>query len=237
MDFTALKKTARWAGILYFFWILTAIYSLIYVQSNTFVKGDAAATAAKTLANEFIFRSNLVNGLFSSVLWILLVLYLYRLFKHVNKSQAVLMVVLVLVQIPVFFIMYALDLASLLLFKDALLKTFELPQRQDLAMFLLRINDFITIAIELFWGLWLFPFGYLVYKSGFIPKILGIFLILCGIAYVVHCFTHLLFPMYQALVFKISTPFWTLGEITIMLWLVFIGVKTKHKEELVEDKT
>lgn len=232
MDFTALKKTARWAGILYLFWIFTAIYSLIYVQSKTFVNGDSAATAAKVLTNEYIFRSNLVNGLFSSVLWILLVLLLYRLFKHVNKSQAVLMVVLVLVQIPVFFIMYALDLASLLLFKGDLLKTFELPQRQDLAMFLLKINNFITIVIELFWGLWLFPFGFLVYKSGFIPKILGVFLILCGIAYIVHCFTHLLFPMYQALVFKISTPLWTLGEISIMLWLVLVGVKKNRKEVL-----
>jgi hypothetical protein len=81
--------------------------------------------------------------------------------------------------------------------------------------------------LEMFWGLWLFPFGLLVYKSGFIPRILGIFLILNGIAYVIHFFTHLLLPNYQALVFKIATPIWTLGEISIMLWLLIKGVKNK----------
>ena len=197
----------------------------MYVPSKTIVPGDAVATSAKMLANEFIFRTGIVNGLLSSIVWILIGMTLYRLFKHVNKSQAKLLVVLVIVQIPVSFFMEAFNITTLMLFKGDILKTFELSQRQDLAMFFLKINDYLTMTLEMFWGLWLFPFGYLVYKSGFIPRILGVFLILNGIAYIIHCFTHILLPNYQAIVFQIATPIWTLGEISIMLWLLIKGVK------------
>ncbi|MBK9271085.1 MAG: DUF4386 domain-containing protein [Saprospiraceae bacterium] len=236
MNANELKKTARLTGIFYLLWIFTAFYSLVYVQSKTYVKGDAAATAANFLANEFIYRTGIVNGLIGSILWIFIVLLLYRMFVQVHKAQALLMVVLVLVQIPVFFIMNALDLTSLMLFKGEILKTFELYQRQDLSMFIIKINDYISIALEMFWGLWLFPFGYLVYQSGFIPRILGTFLILNGIAYVIHCLTHLIFPIYQDFVFKLSTPIWTLGEVSIMLWLVVKGANIHQKDLLEENK-
>ena len=154
-----------------------------------------------------------------------MVLLFYRLFKQVNERKAKFLVALVIVQIPVVFIMDAFNITSLMLFKGEILKTFELGQRQDLAMLFLKINDYVTIVLEMFWGLWLFPFGQLVYKSGFIPRILGVFLILNGIAYIIHCFTHILLPNYQALVFRIATPIWTLGEISIMLWLLIKGVK------------
>ena len=121
--------------------------------------------------------------------------------------------------------MDALSITSLMLFKGEILKTFELSQRQDLAMLLLKTNDYGTIALEMFWGLWLLPFGQLVCKSGFIPRILGVFLILNGIAYIIHCFTRLLLPGYQTLVSQFAIPFWTLGEISIMLWLLIKGVK------------
>jgi hypothetical protein len=87
------------------------------------------------------------------------------------------------------------------------------------------MNDYGSIILEMFWGLWLLPFGRLVYKSGFIPRILGVFLIINGITYVIHCLTHLLLPEYQTLVFQISMPFWILGEISITLWLLIKGVR------------
>lgn len=219
------KRTARLAGLLYLIWIITAIYGLIYVPSQTIVRGDVVATANKILANEFIFRTGIINGIIGSTIWLLIGLTLYRLFKHVNERQAKLLVALVIVQIPAVFFMQALNITSLMIFKGEILKTFELGQRQDLAMLFFKINGYATITLEMFWGLWLFPFGQLVYKSGFIPRILGVFLILNGIAYIIHCFTHLLLPSYQALVFQIATPIWTLGEISIMLWLLIKGVK------------
>lgn len=227
-DTNSLKRTARLAGLLYLFWVITAAYGLMYVQPKTIVPGNAVATAHKMLANEFIFRTGIINGIISSIIWILIGLTLYKLFKRVSANQAKLLVALVIVQIPAVFITEALNIASLMLFKGGILKALELGHRQELAMLLLKINDYINVALEMFWGIWLFPFGILVYRSGFIPRILGVFLILNGIAYVIHFFTHIILPSYQALVFQISTPIWTLGEISIMLWLLIKGVKNNE---------
>jgi len=224
----SLKKTAKLAGLLYLIWVLTGIYGIFYVSSQTIVQGDALTTARNILANEFLFRTGIINDLISNTIWVFLVLILYRLFKQVNENQAKLMVALVIVQIPVVFMMEALNITSLMMFKGEILKTFELSQRQDLAMLILKINDYGTLTLEMFWGLWLLPFGLLVYKSGFIPRILGLFLILNGIAYVIHSFVSVLFPDYQTLVSQFAIPFWILGEISITLWLLIKGVKNNN---------
>ncbi len=221
----ALKNTARLAGILYLIWIITGLYAIFYVPSQTIVQGDAVATANKILANEFVFRTGIINDIISATLWVLMALVFYRLFKQVNELLAKLLVALVIVQIPTFFLMEAFNITSLMLFKGKILKTFEPSQRQDLAMLFFKINGYGSIVLESFWGLWLLPFGQLVYKSGFIPRIFGVFLILNGIALIIHCFTHLLLPDYQALVYQFATPFFILGEISIMLWLLIMGAK------------
>jgi hypothetical protein len=224
------QKTARLAGVLYLIWVITGIYGIFFLTSQTIVHGDAAATANKILANEFLFRTGIINDIISNTIWAFIALVLYRLFKHVNERQAKLLVVLVIVQIPAVFFMEALNITSLMIFKGEILKTFELSQRQDLAMLFLNITDHGAIVLETFWGLWLLPFGQLVYKSGFIPRIFGVFLILNGIAYIIHSFTSLLFPDYQAIVRQFAFPFWILGEISIMLWLLIKGVKTEKLE-------
>lgn len=221
----SLKGTARLAGLLYLIWILTGIYALVYVHNHTLVVGDAAATVRKILANELIFRTGVVNDIFSSAVWVLIGLTFYQLFKQVNERQAKLLVAFVIVQVPVAFFMEALNLTTLMICKGDLLKSYELSQRQDMAMMFLKITDNGAIALEMFWGLWLFPLGLLVYRSGFIPKILGVFLVLNGIAYVIHFLSHVLLPDYQELVFKLATPFWILGEISITIWLLIKGVK------------
>jgi hypothetical protein len=225
----SLKKTARIAGLLYLIWILTGIYGIFYVPSQTIVQGDAAATANKILANEFVFRTGIINDIISNTIWVFIALVLYRLFKQINERQAKLMVALVLVQIPVVVFMGALNMTSLMIFKGEILTTFELIQRQDLAMLFLKINDYGTLSLEMFWGLWLFPFGLLVWKSGFIPRLIGVFLILNGIAYIILSFVSLLFPVYQTIVSQLTMPFFILGEISITLWLLIKGVKSSYK--------
>jgi Domain of unknown function (DUF4386) len=224
------KKTARVAGLLYFIWVLTGIYGFFYISSQTIVMGNAAATAGKLLANEFLFRTGIINDIISNTIWMFIALVLYRLFRQVNERQAKLLVAFVIVQIPAVFFIEALNITSLMIFKGEILKTFELSQRHDLAMLLLKISDHGTIALETFWGLWLLPFGQLIYKSKFIPRMLGVFLILNGIAYIIHSFTSLLFPEYQAIVRQFAIPFWILGEILIMLWLLIKGVKVQQVE-------
>jgi hypothetical protein len=233
----SLKRTAKLAGLLYLIWVITGIYGVFYIPSQTIIPGDAAATARKILANEFLFRTGIINDIISATLWVFVALVLYRLFKQVNERQAKLLVVLVIVQIPAAFFMEALNIASLMIIKGEVLKTFELVQRQDLAMLFFKISAYGSIVLETFWGLWLLPFGLLVYKSVFIPRILGIFLILNGIAYIIHSFTTLLLPDYQATVRLFAFPFWILGEISIMLWLLIKGVNlSRWKEKTLTDQ-
>ena len=226
----SLKSTARFAGSLYLIWVITGIYDMLYIPSQTIVAGNAVATSQKIISNEFIFRTGIINDLFSVTICILLLFALYKLFEQVDKQQALLMVALFFVTIPVTFIMDGFSIASLMIIKGEVLKTFELSQRQDLAMLLFKINNYASVTLEMFWGLWLLPFGYLAYISGFIPRLIGIFLILNGIAYIILSFVSLLFPDYQTIILQFTMPFLILGEISITLWLLIRGVKTEAQK-------
>lgn len=181
---TSLKRTARLAGLIDLVWIITGLYAMFYIPSQINTRGDAVTAAQNILSNELLFRSGIINGLISAILWIVLVLLFYRLFKPVNERQAKLMVAFVVVQIPISFIMEAFNITSLMILKGEALSAFDLTQRQDLAMLFLKINDYLIWTLELFWGIWLFPLGILVYRSLFFPKFLGAWLFINGIAYV-----------------------------------------------------
>lgn len=224
MNSSSLKKTARLAGLLYLIWIITGLYAMYYVPSQINMRGDAATAAQDILSNEFLFRMGIMNDLASSALWVFMVLVLYRLFKSVDERQAKLLVALVIVQIPAVFILSAFNITSLMIFKGEILKTFELSQRQDLAMLFLRMNDYGVSTLVVFWGLWLFPLAILVYKSRFLPRFLGVWLIINGFALLVLGFTGLLLPQYKDLGFKIAFPA-MLGEFAFMLWLLIKGAK------------
>ncbi|NOZ46103.1 MAG: DUF4386 domain-containing protein [Chlorobi bacterium] len=224
----SLKKTAKLAGLLYLILIVTGVFSIMFVSSQIIVQGDTITTAKNILAKEFLFRTGLINDLISNTIFVILVLVLYRMFKQVNEHQSKLMVALVVVQIPAVFIMEALNITSLMIFKGEILQTFELNQRQDLAMLFLKINDYGMLTLEMFWGLWLLPFGLLVYKSGFIPRIFGILLFIAGIAYINSSFVSLLFPSYSAIISQPILLLVAIGEISITLWLLFKGAKNNN---------
>jgi len=137
-----------------------------------------------------------------------------------------LMAVLIFVTIPVTFVMDGFSIASLMIFKGEILQTFQISQRQDLGMLFLKISNYGSLTLEVFWGLWLLPFGRLVYKSGFIPRLFGIFLILNGAAYIIPSLVSLLFPDFRTVSQQLAMPFLILGEISITLWLLIKGVKT-----------
>lgn len=224
----SLKKIARLAGLLYLILVITGVFSIMYVSSQIIVLGDTVTTAKNILAKEFLFRAGIISDLISNTIFVLLVLVLYRMFKQVNEHQAKLMVALVVVQIPALFIMESLNITSLMIFKGEILQTFELNQRQDLAMLFLKINDYGTLTLEMFWGLWLLPFGILVYKSGFIPRIFGILILIAGIAYMQASFTSILFPSYSAFMSQATLILVAIGEISITLWLLIKGVNKDY---------
>jgi len=220
-------RAARIAGAVYLSLVVTAPFSLIYVPRKLIVPGNAAATANSILAHETLFRLGIVAELLSGVIFIFVVMALYRLLSGVNKTHASLMVTLVLVSVPISFLSVLNEVAALTLLRGAeFLAVFDKPQRDALAMLFLRLHGQGNIINEIFWGLWLLPFGVLVIKSGFLPRILGAWLIINGFAYVAISFTVLLLPQYKNMVSNIAFPA-LFGEMAIVLWLLIKGAKVQ----------
>ena len=218
------REIAKRAGLLYLILAITGAYGLMYVSSQIYVSGDAAATAKNMLANEFLFRSGIVSNLVSQSLFIFLVLTLYQLFKEVNRQQAKIMVALVIVSVPIVFVSEVFEIISLMILKAEVMSTLQPEQQQEWAMLFLNMNSITTLVAEIFWGLWLIPFGQLAYKSGFIPRVIGILLMLGGIAYVIQVGTALLFPDDKSIVSKFTGLFSTVAELSTILWLLIKGV-------------
>ena len=220
-------KAARVAGAIYLSMVVTGPFTLIYIPSTLIVRGNASATANNILAHETLFRFGIVADLMTSVIFICLVMALYRLFSSVNKTIASLMVALVLVSAAVGFVNVLNYIAALTLFRGAdFLAVLEKPQRDALAMLFLRLDGQGNVINEIFWGLWLLPFGLLVMRSRFLPRILGVWLIINGFTYVVLSFTGLLSPQHYEVAFRSAFPA-LLGEVAIMLWLVIKGAKVQ----------
>jgi hypothetical protein len=224
---TSLSKNARVAGLLYLS-LLGAPLRLIYIPKTLFVTGNATATANNIAAHELLFRLGIVGDLFTGTMSLFLMLALYRLFKGVHQGLAVLMVILGgLMVAPIYFVNTLNDAAALLFARGAdFLSVFDKPQREAMAMLFLRLHHHGVLANEIFWGLWLFPFGLLVYRSRFLPRILGAWLMINCFAYLAVSFTGFLFPQYEATVWNIVFPV-TFGELAIMLWLLIMGAKEK----------
>jgi hypothetical protein len=216
------NKTARTAGMLYLVTVLTGIFSLIYVPSHITVHGDAAFTVQNIVASELLFRLGIAAGALGYVAFLLLPLVLYELLSHVNRNVAVLMVAFGIACVPMEFVALAhrLDILSLLT-GDNHQQVFAPEQQNARAMSLLDAYDNAIFISEIFWGLWLLPFGYLVFKSGFLPKVLGILLMLGCFSYLISYFGTMLFP-HTTIPSFVMWPA-TFGEIGICLWLLIAG--------------
>lgn len=225
---TSLSKNARVAGFLYLLIVFVGPIRLIYIPNTLFVSGDATATAANITAHETLFRLGIVTSLFCAALLIYLMLALYRLFKGVDQTQAVLMVILGGVMPGViYFINVVNDAAALMLVRGAdFLSVFEKPQRDALAFLFLRLHHQVDVAAEVLWGLWLFPLAILTLRSGFLPRILGVWLIIAGFSYLALSFTAELLPQFEDTVFNIGSPA-RLGELAFLLWLLIMGAKER----------
>jgi len=220
-------KAARIAGAVYLLLVLTGPFSLMYVPSKLIVHGDAAATANNILAHEMLFRAGIVATLIGSVIFLFVGLVLYRLLSEVNKAYASLMLILVVLSVTLGFMDELNNVAALILFRGGdFLTVLDKPQRDALGMLFLRLHGQGIGINEMFWGLWLFPFGLLVIKSRFLPRILGVWLILNCFAYLALSLTGLLVPQYDDIVSRITFPV-LFGEMAIMLWLVIMGAKVR----------
>src|SRR5438876_2858731 len=215
-----LKKAARIAGAIYLSLVLVAPFSMLYVPGKLIVRGNAAATADNILAHETMFRLSIFGDLIGHVIFICLAIALYRLLSGVNKTWAGLMVAFVLVSAAVGFLNTLNNIAALPLFRGAdFLAVFDKPQRDALGMLFIRLHTQGIFIDEMFWGLWLFPFGLLVFRSGFLPRFIGVWLMINCFGYVAFSVTSLFFPAYYEAAFRWAQPV-LFGELVIMFWLL-----------------
>src|SRR5579862_7928574 len=204
---TTLSRNARIAGLFYLT-LMVAPLRLIYIPSKLIVSGNAAATAGNIAAHQTLFRLGILTDLFTAVMCIFLTLALYRLFKGVDQFLAAMVVVLgSLMVTPIYFLNTLNDAATLLLVRGAdFLSVFDKPQREAMAMLFLRLHHHGVVVNEVFWGLWLLPFGLLVYKSRFLPRILGVWLMIACFGYLASSFTGFLLPAYEDKVIDYTQP-------------------------------
>jgi hypothetical protein len=219
------RNPGRFAGVLYLLTSIVGFFAMAYVPSKLIVHGNAAATANNIAASETLFRLGIAAELIGMAGFIFVALALYDLLKGVNPRQASLMVTLIVVSVPIAFLNELNSIAALVLVRGAdFLSIFEKPQRDALAMLFLNLHHYGFVVAEIFWGLWLFPLGLLVYRSRFLPRFLGVWLAIAGFAWVILSLTGVLLPQYQDKVDTYSQPA-LFGELAFMFWLVIKGAR------------
>lgn len=234
MTETALdKRTARIAGLLYLGVVLTGIFTLMYVPSKLFAANNASLIYQNIASSQTLLRLGIVGGLLCYTFFLFLPLVLYKLLKTVNENHAKLMVLLAVLSVPVFFLNVQNEFSILSLIKGGN-NQFGLSTEQiqsQVMLYLDQYNNGMRI-VHIFSGLWLLPFGYLVYKSGFLPKILGILLMLGCFGYLINFIGHTLISNYPQLGISsiISLPA-SIGEIGTCLWLLIMGAGKKQPED------
>lgn len=226
---TEKNRTSRIAGLLYLGVVLTGIFSLMYVPSKLINYDNAALTFQNIKSSEILFRFGIAGGLLCYIFFLFLPVVLYRLLKPVNENMAKIMVPLAVISVPMYFINAQNQLTALSIVNnpDAFTASTAEQIQTQVLFYISQYNDGMRL-IHIFSGLWLMPFGYLVFRSGFLPKWLGIILMIGCFGYLFNFFARLLMPGYSELGISsyISLPA-SIGEIGICLWLLIIGAKDK----------
>src|SRR5437867_8691272 len=225
------RNPGRVVGFWYLLLVLGGPLRLIYIPNKLFVHDNAAATASNIAAHELLFRFGMLSDLLGAVVLIFLVLAFYRLFKGVDQQLAVLLVIVGGVMPALINFVNVVSDAGALMFARSggaggggadFLSVFDKPQRDALVLLFLRLHHAQIVVAEILWGLWLFPMGALTYKSGFLPRFIGVWLIINGAAYVLLSVSRLMIPESAGRFFTYAQPA-LFGELAIMLWLLVKG--------------
>lgn len=222
------KKNALFAGIAYLFTAITGFYALMYVLPQIKVEGDIVQTITNMNSNPFMFRIGIVSMLCMNIITILLVIYLYRLLSKINKTSALSMLVLMLFGAGISILNEGNHFAMLFINN---IDSFSLEESQNLTILFSEIYNHGAHIAVIFWGLWLFPLGILIYKLNTrISKFLGIMLFIAGAGYILDSLFLFIYPHLNIATLSDYTSY---GEILLMIWLL---VKSKTIEGLTEKK-
>lgn len=214
------RNMARWAGLWYILLAICGAFSMMYVPSTLIAQGDGATTVANILSSEGLFRLGIVGAVVTQIVQIFVALSLYNLLKPVNQNQARLMVIFVLLAVPIAIVNELNHAAVLWLLHADGVTHANTEQLHTQVTFFLHLHEHGIMLAQVFWGLWLFPMGWLVYASKNIPKFIGILLILGGLGYVMDVAVFLLLPDFSLRMSEFSF----VGEVIFPLWLVIRGV-------------
>jgi hypothetical protein len=222
----SIKTKARQAGVLYVLLAVTGYFNDVYVPGAFIVAGDATTTARNITTAPLIYRLGILSGLASNIIFLCLGFSLYNLLRDVDRKEARLMMILVSAGAAVALANLFNQMAPLVLLSGAdFLSVFTKPQLDALALAFLRLRNNGTYVAMAFWALWLLPFGVLVIKSGFFPKFLGVLLIIGCFAYLTVSATSIALPSYSRVVMQVMLPFFMVGELSMIVWLLVKGAK------------
>src|SRR2546423_1840887 len=226
-----LKKQSRRAAILYFLNALPAPFALLYVPGALMVRGDATATANNVRASETLLRLGIAGELLAATIGIFAMIAFYRLFKAVSQKHAMAMIILFLVATPISYLNVLNDLAALTFARgpEFLSAVFDRRQLDAFVLFFLRLHSQGLILAQVFWGLWLFPFGVVLWRSGFIPGILGVFPVIPGFGNVIASAAFLFLPAYAGVISQYATILQA-GELAF-IWMLIWGAKDQPMAE------
>ncbi|MGZ5221022.1 MAG: DUF4386 domain-containing protein [Chitinophagaceae bacterium] len=225
---TSIKTTARIAGFLYLLQIPLGVFGILYVPKVLIVPGNMAATASNILANEFLFRLGIVSTILCALVTVATALYIYKVLRYVNENYAKWILLFTLIVAPISMLNELNSIAVLLLLKSQeFVNIFTPGQLQSLVSVFLDLHKYGHQIAGIFFGLWLLPMGYLVFKSTYIPKIIGVFLIVTSLSYLIDFTTFFLYPDFPL---TISEYTW-LGEVLMVLWLLIKGVNVEKFEK------
>jgi len=217
------NKLARRTGILYFLVVLAGVSSEILVQ-NLFVPGDISATVNRIMAHESIFRLAFVFSLTRYTILILLVLALYKSLRSVDKDWALVMVAFALVGIPIGMVSLLFQFAApLILNSSGCSSLFTADQWHAQMQFFINMQVWGDRASQIL-SVWLLPLGFLMYKSGFLPRVLGVLMAMAGLGYLADFLIFFLLPNLDLQV----AGFAFLGELPFPFWLLMKGVNVEQ---------
>src|SRR4051812_5352734 len=220
-----LKKQSRFAALLYFLSAVPAPFALLYVPSKLVVRGDAAATADNIRNSEALLRAGIAVELYSATVVIFAMFAFYHLFKAVSQKHAMAMMVLFLIATPISYLNVLNDLAALTFARGPafLSAAFDKAQLDAFVLFFFRLHNQGIVLAQIFWGLWLFPFGIAVIRSGFIPRFVGIAAMMAGVGYVINSSVSLFLPASAQGIGNLAMIL-GIGELPI-LWMLIWGAK------------
>ena len=225
---TSIKTTARIAGFLYLLQIPLGVFGILYVPKALMVTGNMTTTAFNILANEFLFRLSIVSSILCALVTIATALYIYKVLKFVNENYAKWILLFALIAAPISMLNELNSIAVLLLLKSHEYAIIFTPsQLHSLVSIFLDLHKYGYQIVGIFFGLWLLPMGYLIFKSTYIPKVIGVFLIVTCLGYLIDFTTFFLYPNFGII---ISEYTWA-GEVLMVLWLLIKGVNVEKFEK------